>query len=122
MKPASTALRLLPLEITQCHKDGNCFHCDEFFMDCHDDQCKRFFIIEVVDEGDTAAAIGDDEPTISLHALMGIQFRSSGTVQHLVHVNGASLMVLLDSGSTHNFIDEQEATRAGITLSGTGHL
>jgi hypothetical protein len=122
MKPASMALRLLPLEIAQCRKDGNCFHCNEFFMDCHHDQCKRFFIIEVVDEGDTAAAIGDDEPTISLHALMGIQFCSSGTVQLLVHVNGASLMVLLDSGSTHNFIDEQEATRAGITLSGTGHL
>jgi hypothetical protein len=75
------------------------------------------FIIEVVCEDDEPPA--DTElttPTISLHALTGVQHRSGRTLQVLVTMNGAQLMALLDSNSTHNFIETEMAWRAGIKL------
>jgi hypothetical protein len=121
-KLASSSLCLSLTEIAPCRKDGKCFHCDEFFTDGHRGHCKHLFIIVVIDEEDNMPAVGEDEPTISLHVLTGIQFRSNRTMQLLIHVNSASLMALLDSRSTHNFINEQAATRACITLLGTRHL
>jgi hypothetical protein len=55
-------------EIVDCHEKGLCFKCDEHFIPSHHDVCKRLFTIELIDEGEEAEA-----PTISLHALMGIQ-------------------------------------------------
>jgi hypothetical protein len=45
-------IRLTPAEITQCHKDGKCFHCDELFTNDHKLLCKQLFSIEVVDDND----------------------------------------------------------------------
>jgi hypothetical protein len=53
---------------------------------------------------------------ISLHAITGIQPRSGRTMQVLVIVNGAHLSALLDSGSTHNFVDSAAAVHTGIQL------
>jgi hypothetical protein len=52
--------------------------------------------------------------TISLHALTGIHPRSDKTMQLVVVVNGIQLRALLDSGSTHNFIDLVAANRAVV--------
>jgi hypothetical protein len=121
VKPASSALRLSSTEIAQRRKDDKCFHCDDFFTAGHREQCKHLFAIEVVDE-DTVPAADEGELTISVHALTGIQLRASRTMQLLVNINGASLMALLDSGLTHNFIDEHATSRVGITLTGPGSL
>jgi hypothetical protein len=40
----------------------------------------------------------------------------------LVSVNGTHLITLLDSGSTHNFIDNTAASRAGVMLAGWSDL
>jgi hypothetical protein len=40
----------------------------------------------------------------------------------LVSINGAHLIALLDSGSTHNFIDNMAASRAGVTMAGLSGL
>jgi predicted aspartyl protease len=40
----------------------------------------------------------------------------------LVSINGVHLIALLDFGSTHNFIDNTKASRAGVTLAGLGGL
>jgi hypothetical protein len=40
----------------------------------------------------------------------------------LVSVNGGDLIALLDSGSTHNFIDNTTASRVGATLAGLSGL
>jgi hypothetical protein len=58
----------------------------------------------------------DGESAISIHALTGIQSRTCCTTAILVSINGAHLIALLDSGSTHNFIDNTTASRAGVTL------
>jgi hypothetical protein len=47
--------------------------------------------------------------TISIHALIGIQLRHGRTMQLRVDINGVALLVLLDSRSTHNFIDTKTA-------------
>jgi hypothetical protein len=72
-------------------------------MQGHKKQCKQLFVIEVVvDDTDGEPPADGAEPTISLHALAGIQPRFGRTMQVYVLVNGARLRALLDSGSTHN--------------------
>jgi hypothetical protein len=55
------------------------------------------------EEGDSSTAT--EEPTIFVHALTGIQSWSRKTMLLLVMINGTHLRALLDSRSTHNFID-----------------
>jgi hypothetical protein len=106
----STATKKLsPAEITDCKAKGLCFHCDEKFIPGHKEKCKRIFIIEVIGEEED-----EHDPTISVHALTGIQPRSNTTMQVLVTIGATTLCSLLDSGSTHNFVDTEATARAGI--------
>ena len=57
-------------------------------------------------EPDEAAA---GEPQISLHAIAGV--RTSETMQMHLTLGGVSLLTIIDSGSTHNFIAEEVAAR-----------
>jgi hypothetical protein len=83
----------------------------------HLQDCKQLFIIEVVDEDDIdRLSPTTDEPTISLHALTGIQSRANRTMVLMVDVNGTQLIALLDSSSTHNFISNTAASRACVIL------
>jgi hypothetical protein len=79
-------------------------------------------VIEVIEEDTVAPADNAGDPTISLHALTGIQPRKGHTMQIIVNVDGARHVALLNSGSTHNFIDEQAAARVSIDFEATGHL
>jgi hypothetical protein len=55
---------------TNRHTHGKCFKCDELSTPNH---CKQLFTIEVVDEEVNGLSPMTEEPTISLHALTGIQ-------------------------------------------------
>jgi hypothetical protein len=102
---------------------AHCFHCDDLFTQGHKQVCKHLFVIEVLgnEEGDTWLE-ESAEPMISLDALTGIQPRSTRMMQLPVMVHGVRLTDLLDSGSTHNFIDIDTAARAGIKLLGHAGL
>lgn len=69
-------------------------------------------MLEIEDED----AVGEpiEQAEISLHALTGI--RASHTMQLQVQVAGQTLLALVDSGSTHNFIAEGTARRLGLPL------
>jgi hypothetical protein len=122
-KSAPNSVRLSPSEIVQRRKDDKCSKCDELFMTGHHEHCKQLFIIEVVDEEEPAGLSPNaDEPTISIHALTSIQPRTSHTMAILVTANGTHIIALLDSGSTHNFIDNMAASRVGIVLAGLSGL
>jgi hypothetical protein len=88
----------------------------------HKEVCKYLFTIQVLgdDESDLPDEAGD--LTISLHALTGIQPSSGKTMQLHILVNGVVLTALLDSSSTHNFVDTDTAARAGIQLRGASGL
>jgi hypothetical protein len=75
--------------------------------------------MEVLQEEDDGREqeLYSDEPTISIAALTGIQPRRGSTMQVYVTVQGAVLRALLDSGSTHNFVDSEAAARVGIKFS-----
>jgi len=100
-------------------RQGLCFNCNEKYSRGHNRFCKRIFFLEGVvidDEGaDAAAEIGDSEaPVFSLHAVAGVPY--GGTMQLDVVVGAASLVALLDSGSTHNFISAGAAARTGLRV------
>jgi hypothetical protein len=120
---STTSKRLSPAEIANRRIKGHCFRCDEKFVPSHR-ECKRFFIIEVLidDDDDTPPPPANGDPTISIHALTGIQLRTSKTMQVQVSVGTTVLTVLLDSGSTHNFIDVVAAEGMGIVFQGGAGL
>ena len=89
-----------------------CYNSDEKFGRGHNLVCKRLFPLEgaVEEEEDSTPA----EEDVSLHAIAGL--RRTDTMQIRLRVGQASLMALLDSGSTHNFITEDAARRTGLPL------
>jgi hypothetical protein len=71
---------------------------------------------EDIDEAAAGAELAQTEesPTFSLHAIAGVW--ATDTMQIDVNLTGHSFIVLLDSGSTHNFIFESTAQRTGLPL------
>jgi hypothetical protein len=110
-----TTIRLSLAKIVQRRKNGHCFHCNDMFTHGHKQVCKHLFVIEVADntnDGDVSEAAV--ETTISIHALTCIRPRSDCTMQLAVDINGTRLMALLDSRSTHNFVDLEAVVCAGL--------
>lgn len=90
--------RLSRVEMEERRAMGLCYNCDEKFEPGH--RCKKLFWLEAIQE-DT---MDDDEPAISLHAISGTQ--NAQTMQVEGNINGLPLLVLIDSGSTHSFVNE----------------
>jgi hypothetical protein len=103
---------------------GLCFNCNEKFGRGHNRVCQRIFLIDLAlddDDGDAEdVEQAADEPRISVHAITGI--RTSETMQVRIHLGGASLLALLDSGSTHNFVAAEAAARTSLQLRPEGKL
>jgi hypothetical protein len=83
--------------------------------------CNRLFLLEGFEEEDDGVATKiiedvriEDTPVFSLQALAGVAF--TDTMKLEVGLGSASLVALLDSGSTHNFISEAAARRSGLPL------
>ena len=89
-----------------------CYNCDENFTRGHNRIYKRLFLLEGIEDDDdaalqehTEAAEQEEVPMFSLQALAGVTF--TGT---------ASLVALLDSDSTNNFISEASAHHSGLPI------
>lgn len=96
-------------------------------------RCKKLFIIEVAgftDDDEDGAVPAEcavlsgvlDAPAISLHAITGVRAQGYQTMKVYVSIGDAIAVALLDSGSSHNFIDIHMAHRAGLTLRGGAGL
>jgi hypothetical protein len=99
------------------HRQGLCFNCDEKYTRGHNRVWKRLFYVngvEITDDNDTTAQTDIVTPVFSLHALAGV--RISDTMQVDVTLGASSLLALLDSGSTHDFISKSAAGRTGLPL------
>jgi hypothetical protein len=125
--------RLTSAEQQERRRQGLCYNCDEPYVPGH--VCQRLFYLEaadyieddaVPDNGDGAAA-PQEEPAaqehvvanalvVSLHALAGI--RTENTMLLPVMVKGERFLALLDTGSTHNFLQGATMRRLGLTPTG----
>ncbi|XP_072151436.1 uncharacterized protein [Setaria viridis] len=113
----SNQRRLTPDEMAERRRLGLCFNCNEKYTRGHNRFCRRLFFIEGVELEDTLDAADDEErdteaPCFSLQVVAGVPMAS--TMQIAVVLGAASLVALLDSGSTHNFISEEAARRSGL--------
>jgi hypothetical protein len=106
------------------HRLGLCFNCNEKFRRGHNRVCQRIFLLDLAledDEGDSRAdEPATNEPQISVHVITSI--RTSEMMQVCIQLGGVSLLALLDSGSTHNFVTEEAASRTALQLRPGGKL
>ena len=109
--------RLTWVEMQARREKGLCFNCDEKFALGHKCRLQQAFLIEVVEEYvDGCELISDDKeeervaiPEISLHALSDIS--TLQTMRVVGTIRGQRLLVLIDSGSTHNFVNVKFAKK-----------
>jgi hypothetical protein len=104
--------RLTWSEMQSRRAQGLCFHCDERFVLGH--KCKRSQLLLLEDsykeediDNEGAHTIFQEEPEISLHALTG--WSTARTMHVSAKVGLHELIVLIDSGSTYNFINDRIA-------------
>ena len=117
----STPCRLTKEEIKERIAKGLCWHCDEKWHRGHQCKQKRILMIEPIenseeeddfDEGETQDNINevqDDSMAISVHALEGLQTPQTMKVKGFIKKQ--PVMILIDSGSTNNFLDSTLARR-----------
>lgn len=95
-------------------RQGLCYNYEPFVRG---HRCQRLFYLEVADEDDTEPAQEESppepvQPTVSLHALAGVC--TPNTMQVAVSIHGHKLTALMDTGSTHNFINADVAATVGL--------
>ncbi|VFQ75092.1 unnamed protein product [Cuscuta campestris] len=122
--PQLRIVRLTTSEKAERSKKGLCWYCDERWIQGH--QCKRRFLVfmgpdEDEDHGESSEQNSGtcDEALItadisSMHFLAGSP--SPRSLKLMGSVHGAPVQVLLDGGSTHNFIHPAVVERLTLVL------
>ena len=129
--PATSTLATITVEgrpvkhLTQAEHEercclGLCYHYNEKFDHGHNKVCQCLFLLDSAVE-DEVSTETPEEGTIeelirhfSLHAIVGVRIHE--TMQIHLKLGDTSLVALLDSGSTHNFISEAAAQWMGLPL------
>ena len=109
--------RLSPEEMADRRRQGLCFNCNEKYSRGHNRFCRRIFFLDGVEIEEAEAETGateTDAPCFSLQAVVGVA--PGDTMQIAVTLGPVSLVALLDSGSTHNFISAVAAHQSGIPI------
>ncbi|MCH81628.1 hypothetical protein A2U01_0002419, partial [Trifolium medium] len=128
--------RLSPAELNDRREKGLCYNCDDKFIPGH--RCKRQFHLLIVEpeySPDNAENLSmvvsqtepltiqttpqdTEPPQISLHALMGHTIPQ--TLRVLGHIRKQPVSILIDSGSTHNFIQDRVVKQLGLSTDPAG--
>jgi len=130
--PKPFPIKRLSLAELQARREQNlCYNCDEKYVFGH--KCKRQFHLLIAEPDPTDPTpdlltqllpepvttppepnVPEDPAQISLHALMGHTIPQ--TLRVLGHIAKTPVQVLIDSGSTHNFIHDRVAKQLGLPL------
>lgn len=93
-----------------------CCNCDEQFTPGH--HCKKLFSLEVSTLEEEEGVVEPEEivqdPKISIHALTRI--KNFQTMHIKAAILETTILILVDSGSTHNFITKLVATQLGLDV------
>jgi hypothetical protein len=119
------------MELQARREQGLCYNCDDKYVKGH--HCKRSFhllIVQPEDPVDDGVALQleasdsvdseedsdliPDPAQISLHALMGHSIPQ--TLRVMGQINNHQVGVLIDSGSTHNFVQDRVVKQLGLTI------
>ncbi|GJZ17220.1 putative mitochondrial protein [Tanacetum coccineum] len=98
--------RLSQKEMEEKKAKNLCFYCDQRYVPSY--KCTG------QDETSQPNQILAEGPQISLHALNGIQ--GNQTLRVVGMVGKIPVHILIDTGSTHNFIDVNVATKSGMSV------
>ncbi|XP_039834338.1 uncharacterized protein LOC120695086 [Panicum virgatum] len=110
-----TVRRLSPAELEERRRNGQCFNCDEKYVCGHNRVCARLFVMEVESRDDDDGLEETDVEKslqISLLAIAGVRTRD--TMQLNIQLGRITVIALLDSGSTHNFVSQAAARHTGL--------
>jgi hypothetical protein len=123
--------KVSPIEMEECHKQGLCYYCNEKYAP--GDKCReqKFFQIDASASSSYDDILSDEvsyqevdqpgdpvedpivtpmefvDPVISLHALLGISAPQALNIKG--YIKHRPIVVLIDSGGTHNFIHRRLA-------------
>eukprot|EP00253_Pinus_taeda_P036412 PITA_36412 len=113
--------KVSPTEMAERRKQGLCYYSDEKYSSGHKCKEPKFFQIDATDHSPLEEALPleepeeeeednqqnnvPEEPIILLHALAGIS--SPQTLKIRGFIKHCPVVVLVDSGSTHNFIHQR---------------
>ena len=105
------------MQMSEIRKKGLWYHCVERWSTTHKCKSQSIFMMEVLEdeeseeaecvemeEEEEEAEIEEEKDKITLCALLG--GTSPSTMRVMAILNGQKTIVLLDTGSTHNFMDE----------------
>ncbi|XP_061968341.1 uncharacterized protein LOC133691764 [Populus nigra] len=114
--------RITTQEARERREKGLCFYCDEKFKPGHRCERPQLFMIEDSSNTSLEEEITDTEdiinsedmPKISFHAIAGAEHPQ--TLRVLGQLGNKKVTVLIDGGSTHNFIDQVVVTKFGIPI------
>lgn len=110
--------RFTSAEIDAKRAKGLCFWCDERFTFGHKCANRKLYSLvleqaevdEEAGDSDSQETEEDEGATLSLHALHGVEMTGSNqTMRLLGYFKKRKLNVFIDSGSTHNFLDQAVA-------------
>ncbi|XP_021974525.1 uncharacterized protein LOC110869591 [Helianthus annuus] len=97
---------------------GECFWCPEKYTSTHNCKYKQLYVLQIendeLEESDSNSSVIEVQEMegslqISLNAILGIP--SYNTMRIVGTIGTKQLQILVDSGSTHNFLNEELARR-----------
>ena len=111
--------RLSTEEMQERRSRSLCFNCDEKFVPGH--RCRKLLLIEGIYAEDDVGeednftkleGVAEEELRISLHAITGSP--TSRTMRVQGRLSNHRITTLMDTGSTHNFLNSELAERLGL--------